>query len=40
MKELTIENYLELKNSKLYTRPGLFGIPEWKLKKWITAKTR
>lgn len=39
MKELTVENYLELKNSKLYTRPqmaGLFGIPEWKLKRWIS----
>lgn len=40
MKELTKENYLELKNSKLYTRPqmaGIFGIPDWKLKKWIAA---
>lgn len=38
--ELTKENYLKLKESGKYTRPqmaGVFGIPDWKLKKWISS---
>lgn len=39
--ELNRENYLELVNSKKYTRPqmaGIFGIPDWKLKRWIASE--
>lgn len=39
--ELTKESYLKLKSTGNYTRPqmaGIFGIPDWKLKKWIAAE--
>ena len=38
--ELTKENYLKLRDKKEHTRPQLasiFGIPDWKLKKWIAS---
>ena len=42
MIELTKENYLKIKVTGRFTRPqiaGEFGIPEWKLKKWISSNS-